>query len=357
MTMIARQPNERASADVGGAAGVPVRDPAVPELLVPGRVQRRAGGRRRCCRCSTSGRSSCCSAATTAWRACSMRSARTWARTSAYGGAVVENTHPLSVPLLALRRRGPLRRGAVREQDPAAGEAHRLARVCEKNGLIMVWHHMDGRAADVRDPGPAGVRRPGLDAVRTEALEDPHAQPGDGGERRRLRALQVRARHAGAADDARRDRRPHPARAVAGELHDAAGHGRGRHRVGLATASASGRRASRASSRRCSSASVTPIDGEYVDVRFSFTVKKMANEDATSGRRRGVHQGDRAAAGAGHPDLGEQGDEDAAGAVRRRRAGRHLPPLGEAVLRDGAGTVAGCCATWDGERRSRARDR
>ena len=29
--------------------------------------------------------------------------------------------------------------------------------------------------------------------------------------------------------------------------------------------------------------SVTPIDGEYVDVRFSFKTKKLANEQATSG--------------------------------------------------------------------------
>ena len=250
MTTMTR--DRRSNAAWEAPAGLPLRHPAVPELLVPGGVQRRAGRERGAAAAATSARSWCCSAAKTARRACSMRSARTWARTSATAGVVEDNTHPLSVPRLALRRRGALRRGAVREQDPAAGEARRVDTCRGERPDHGVAPH-GGAAAGVRAAGAA--RSTAIPAwtpyVRQRWKIRTHNQE-MARERRRLGALQVRARHAGTADDAGRDRRPHPARAVAGELRDAAGHGRGRHRVGLATASASGRRASRASSRRCS---------------------------------------------------------------------------------------------------------
>ena len=105
--------------------------------------------------------------------------------------------------------------------------------VFEANGLVMVYHHMDARPPAWTPPVLPEYGADELDRLHAAALEDPHAQPGDGGERRRLRALQVRARHARTTGDARRDRRAHLPRAVACAIQHAAGRDRRADRVGF----------------------------------------------------------------------------------------------------------------------------
>ena len=51
------------------------------------------------------------------------------------------------------------------------------------------------RSAEVGDPGDRGDRRPGVERLLLVVVRDPHGAAGDVGERRRPRALPVRARH------------------------------------------------------------------------------------------------------------------------------------------------------------------
>ena len=73
--------------------------------------------------------------------------------------------------------------------------------------------------------------------------------------------------------------------------------------------------------------SVTPIDGEYVDVRFSFTTKKLGNDDATAGVGKAFIAEIERQLGQDIPIWENKVMKIAPGALRRRRPDRHLPPL------------------------------
>ena len=80
-------------------------------------------------------------------------------------------------------------------------------------------------------------------------------------------------------------------------------------------------------------ASTTPIDDDFVDVRFSFTVKKLPSGDATSTVGGAFIREIERQLGSGHPHLGEQGVREPPAPRRSGRAHRGLPPVVQAVLR------------------------
>ena len=248
-----------------------------------------------------------------------------------YGGRVEDNC--IRCPFHAWRFDG----GGQCVEVPYANKIPPLAKldawhVCEVNGLIMVWHHIGGAAAAVGAADDHGIRheRRGRTtrAGAGRSGRTTRRWPRTPSTRRTSSTCTARR----SSRDARRDRRPHLQREVAGELHDAAGHGRGRHRVRRTTASASAT-VRFTGHRRDAARVVGDADRRRVRGRALLVHGEEARQRRRDGgRRQGVHRRDRAAARAGHPDLGAQGDEDAAGALRRRRPDRHLPPLGEAVL-------------------------
>ena len=67
----------------------------------------------------------------------------------------------------------------------------------ERNGAIWVWRHAEGKPPDWDVPEIPEFSSPDWTRARLLPLEDRHAQPGDGRERRRQGALPLRARHDG----------------------------------------------------------------------------------------------------------------------------------------------------------------
>ena len=156
--------------------------------------------------------------------------------------------------------------------------------VIERNGLIMVWHDIDGKEPEWDIPQIPEWNNEAWTPYWRAALEDAHAQPGHVRERRRQGALPLRPRNEHRAAAAHRGSRStrrftwsrtprwkHLRGDVTGELEvDVHGFGFSLSRF-------------RGIVETTNMASVTPIDDEYCDVRFSFTVKKLGGADITAG--------------------------------------------------------------------------
>ena len=69
--------------------------------------------------------------------------------------------------------------------------------VIERNGIIMVWHDIDGKEPEWDIPEIPEWNNEEVDALLAAALEDPHAQPGHVREHGRQGALPLRTRDAG----------------------------------------------------------------------------------------------------------------------------------------------------------------
>ncbi len=198
-----------------------------------------------------------------------------------YGGAVVENT--IRCPFHFWRFDGEGRCVDI----PYATKIPALAKLtgwhtCEKNGLIMVWHHMDGLPPTYEIPDVAEYGDPGWtpyhknrwkirshnqemaeNAVDSAHFKYVHGTPEQPMTRAEIDGHILRARSP--------INYTTPQGTVEGGISsDSYGFGFGTVRfTGIV--------------ETLLVSSVTPIDGEYLDVRFSFSVKKMANEDATKG--------------------------------------------------------------------------
>jgi len=198
-----------------------------------------------------------------------------------YGGLVVEDT--IRCPFHAWRFDGAGRCVEV----PYAQRIPPLAKlrawdVCEKNGLILVWHHMEGKPPAYEIPDLPEYGNPAWtpyvrkrwkirthnqemaeNAVDSAHFKYVHGTPEQPKTRAEIDGHILRARSPVNYTT--------PQGTVEGGIaSDSYGFGFGTTRfTGIV--------------ETLLVSSVTPIDGEYVDVRFSFTVKKMANEDATKG--------------------------------------------------------------------------
>jgi len=154
--------------------------------------------------------------------------------------------------------------------------------VLERNGLIMVWHHMGGEAPQFELPslseyGDAGwtdyTRRRwkirthnqemGENAVDSAHFKYVHGTPEQPSTRAEIDGHILRAKSPVNYKT--------PQGMIEGAI-DSTNHG-----FGFGVVRFTGLVETMVVS------SVTPIDGEYVDVRFSFMVKKLGNADATAG--------------------------------------------------------------------------
>ena len=217
----------------------------------------------------------------TARRACWMRSARTWARTSATAALVEENT--IRCPFHAWRFDGEGRCVDV----PYANKIPPLAKldawtVCEVNGLIMVWHHMEGRPPAFELPALPEYGDPAWTPyvrqrwkIRTHnqemaenAVDSAHFKYVHGTPEQPMTRAEV---------DGHILRARSPVNYVTPQGTVEGGIASDSYGFGFGTTRFTG------IVETLLVSSVTPIDGEYVDVRFSFMVKKMGSEDATAG--------------------------------------------------------------------------
>jgi nitrite reductase/ring-hydroxylating ferredoxin subunit len=199
----------------------------------------------------------------------------------AYGGAVIENS--IRCPFHFWRFDGEGKCVEI----PYANKIPPLAKltgwpVCEKNGLIMVWHHMDRLPPTFELPDLAEYGDPGWtpyhrnrwkirthnqemaeNAVDSAHFKYVHGTPEQPVTRAEIDGHILRARSPVNYTT--------PQGTIEGGIaSDSYGFGFGVVRfTGIV--------------ETLLVSSVTPIDGEYVDVRFSFSVKKMANEGATKG--------------------------------------------------------------------------
>ncbi len=198
-----------------------------------------------------------------------------------YGGAVIENT--IRCPFHFWRFDGEGRCVDV----PYANKIPPLAKLTgwktiEKNGLILVWHHMDGLPPlyDIPDLPEYGSdawtpyhksrwkirthnQEMAENAVDSAHFKYVHGTPEQPMTRAEIDGHILRARS--------------PINYVTPQGTVEGGIASESHGFGFGTTRFTG------IVETLLVSSVTPIDGEYVDVRFSFMVKKMASEDATKG--------------------------------------------------------------------------
>ena len=168
------------------------------------------------------------------------------------------------------------------QKPPPARAKVRPWHMREVNGLIMAWHHLQGEA-------------PSWDIGRSSEYDHAEWTPY---EKRRWKIRTHNQEMAENAVDSAHfhyvhgtvDHADEPRRRSMGHVLQVVSDTKMRTPMGKvtgqveasATASATRSRASPGSSRPCSSAGTTAIDDDYVDVRFSFTVKKAADKDVTS---------------------------------------------------------------------------
>jgi nitrite reductase/ring-hydroxylating ferredoxin subunit len=198
-----------------------------------------------------------------------------------YGGLVRENT--IRCPFHAWRFDGEGRCVDV----PYANKIPPLAKldawpVCEVNGLIMVWHHMEGRPPAFELPvlpeygSPAWTpytkqrwkirthnQEMAENAVDSAHFKYVHGTPEQPMTRAEVDGHILRARS--------------PVNYVTPQGTVEGGIASDSYGFGFGTTRFTG------IVETLLVSSVTPIDGQYVDVRFSFMVKKMDSEGATSG--------------------------------------------------------------------------
>ena len=198
-----------------------------------------------------------------------------------YGGMVQENT--IRCPFHAWRFDGAGRCVDV----PYANKIPPLAKldawaVCEVNGLIMVWHHMEGRPPAFDLPVLPEYGHPGWtpyvrkrwkirthnqemaeNAVDSAHFKYVHGTPEQPMTRAEIDGHILRARS--------------PLNYVTPQGTVEGGIASDSYGFGFGTTRFTG------IVETLLVSSVTPIDGEYVDTRFSFMVKKMGNDDATAG--------------------------------------------------------------------------
>ena len=198
-----------------------------------------------------------------------------------YGGLVQENT--IRCPFHAWRFDGE---GSCVDV-PYANKIPPLAKldawpVCEVNGLIMVWHHMEGRPPAFELPvlpeygNPAWTpytkerwkirthnQEMAENAVDSAHFKYVHGTPEQPMTRAEVDGHILRARS--------------PVNYVTPQGTVEGGIASDSYGFGFGTTRFTG------IVETLLVSSVTPIDGQYVDVRFSFMVKKMDSEGATSG--------------------------------------------------------------------------
>ena len=198
-----------------------------------------------------------------------------------YGGLVQENT--IRCPFHAWRFDGAGKCVDV----PYANKIPPLAKldawnVCEANGLIMVWHHMEGRPPQFELPVLPEYDNPGWtpyvrkrwkirthnqemaeNAVDSAHFKYVHGTPEQPMTRAEIDGHILRARS--------------PINYVTPQGTVEGGIASESYGFGFGTTRFTG------IVETLLVSSVTPIDGEYVDTRFSFMVKKMGNDDATAG--------------------------------------------------------------------------
>ena len=92
--------------------------------------------------------------------------------------------HRLPIPCLEVRWRWQVHRGAIRETPAAQGQHVTAWPVIERNGIIMVWHDIDGKEPEWDIPEIPEWEQRRMDTVLAAALETPHPQPRDVRKRR-----------------------------------------------------------------------------------------------------------------------------------------------------------------------------
>ena len=150
-----------------------------------------------CGACATSTRSWCCSAAAAGGPTCSTPTAPHLGAHLAEGGRVMGES--VRCPFHGWQydgESGQLRRDPLLQAHPAEGARARPGEVQERNDMIFVWHHAEGKPPSWEVPVRAGARRPGLERAAPLRARGAGAHAGHAREQPRPGALPVRARHA-----------------------------------------------------------------------------------------------------------------------------------------------------------------